>query len=459
MQISTDAILEHAAALAALNGVEPGSLTGDEASEWLGALAHVRTSAEAIMATLARRVEELSTVEAGGNRYARAKGFAGAPSLVAQKGQMSTGEASRLLSLGKTMADADAGLGAEGLVVGESGGEYCDSEVPFGTVSRAVAAGVLASEKAAMIRGLLETLSAPTVRLEQSLVKVGMRIEAKELARRCDRELAADHEALRDRDRRHKRRRYATFFRDVDGMVGFRGRLDAVTAAPFVTWIEGEVRKQMSTERELPDGERRDEGQIRADAFAAMANHAMGCQDPASGTKTVMVVEVTKEHLEAGVGAATCHGLSAPISVEALRQLAVDLAIMPAVMGGAPLPMILGRATRCFTLPQRIAIAVRDKGCAKCGAPVNRCDVHHIQFWSLAGLSNIDNGVLLCVGCHHRLHDYGWEIQAFEGHVWFRPPASTDSAREWIPALATPLDAPAPGTAPPLGRRPAPASA
>ncbi len=192
------------------------------------------------------------------------------------------------------MADADAGLGDDVLLVGstvEGGGE---PRVLFEALTRTVAGGTLAPEKAAMIRQLLETLSAPTIDLERSLVNLAKRLPAPELARRCDRELEADHEALRDRDRRHKARRYAAFFRDSDGMVGFRGRLDAVTAAPFVTWIEGEVRKQMGTERELPDGERREEGQIRADVFAAMANHAMGCQDPASGTKTVMVVQVAQ---------------------------------------------------------------------------------------------------------------------------------------------------------------------
>ena len=79
MQISTDALIEHATSVAALNGVDPGSLSGDEASDWLSALARVRTATEAVMATLARRLEELSTVDVGRDRYARAKGFAGAP--------------------------------------------------------------------------------------------------------------------------------------------------------------------------------------------------------------------------------------------------------------------------------------------------------------------------------------------------------------------------------------------
>jgi len=118
MQISTDAILEHAAAVAALNGVDPESLTGDEAAAWVGAVARIRTASEAVIAVLGRRLEELSTVDAGRDRYARSKGFAGAPTLLAQTGQMSTGEANRMLSLGRAMADADAGLGADVLLVG-----------------------------------------------------------------------------------------------------------------------------------------------------------------------------------------------------------------------------------------------------------------------------------------------------------------------------------------------------
>jgi 5-methylcytosine-specific restriction protein A len=110
---------------------------------------------------------------------------------------------------------------------------------------------------------------------------------------------------------------------------------------------------------------------------------------------------------------------------------------MPAVTGAGGLALFLGRATRFFTPAQKLAIALRDGGCARCGVPVARCDVHHIKFWSLGGPTDIDNGVLLCSGCHHRLHDFGWEIEVIAGEVWFIPPASVDPRRERIPACAT----------------------
>jgi hypothetical protein len=138
---------------------------------------------------------------------------------------------------------------------------------------------------------------------------------------------------------------------------------------------------------------------------------------------------VSKDALESGLGLAECDGLEAPVSVATLRAMAVDAEILPAVMGGSSLPLDLGRGRRLFTRAQRLALAERDGGCAKCGAPIARCDVHHIRWWSRGGGSDLANGVLLCVGCHHRLHDFGWGIEVRDGAVWFVPPSSVDPER------------------------------
>jgi hypothetical protein len=440
MQISTDALMEHAAAVASLHGVDPRNLTGDDAAAWVSALARVRTSTEALMAVLAHRIDELSNSAISHDRFARAKGFAGAPTLVAKAGQMSSGDATRLVNIGKAMASADVGRGAEGMCVGT----VMDSDVPsaqptvlYEALARGLSAGVLAAPSADMIRSLLESLTEPTIELEVSLVRFARDATIQELRGRCDRELARDNAALVARERRQRRKRYIAFFKDTDGMVGLSGRLDPVTAAPIVSWVDSQVRAQLAAERNVDESARRNEGQIRADVFSTMALHALGCEDPAFGTKTVMVVQVDRASIETGVGVAVCHGLSGPISVAALRQLAVDAAVMPAVMGGSSLPLDLGRARRLYTPAQRIAIALRDEGCAKCGAPVNRCDVHHLTFWSDDGQTDIANGLLLCVPCHHRLHDYGWGVEIEANEVWFVPPESTDPERKRQPACAT----------------------
>jgi 5-methylcytosine-specific restriction protein A len=60
--------------------------------------------------------------------------------------------------------------------------------------------------------------------------------------------------------------------------------------------------------------------------------------------------------------------------------------------------------------------------------------VHHIRWWERdRGPTDLDNGVLLCTGCHHRIHDDGWEIRVDgagrEATVWLIPPPWIDPAR------------------------------
>ena len=46
-------------------------------------------------------------------------------------------------------------------------------------------------------------------------------------------------------------------------------------------------------------------------------------------------------------------------------------------------------------------------GCACCGAPPERCDIHHVTPWETGGLTDIANGVPKCRRCHldhHRKH-------------------------------------------------------
>ncbi|MBW9122147.1 HNH endonuclease [Microbacterium trichothecenolyticum] len=60
--------------------------------------------------------------------------------------------------------------------------------------------------------------------------------------------------------------------------------------------------------------------------------------------------------------------------------------------------------------------------------------VHHIRWWMRdAGPTDLDNGVLLCESCHHRIHDNGWDIRVEgtgrQARVWLIPPAFVDPER------------------------------
>jgi hypothetical protein len=104
------------------------------------------------------------------------------------------------------------------------------------------------------------------------------------------------------------------------------------------------------------------------------------------------------------------------------------------VLGSDSAVLDWGRDKRGFTRAQKLAIALRDQGCACCGAPPSWTEVHHIRGWKRhGGRTDLSNGVLLCVACHHRLHDDGWEIEVdgvgIDARVWFIPPPWIDRDR------------------------------
>lgn len=380
---------------------------------WLARAAEVRHAADAVMASLAQRIDELSAPDVPGVRFARAKGFAGAADLVASVAALARSDAGKLVGVGRALVDPHA-----------------SHREAIGPLAQALRDGKISAEKANLIRRCLEEVPVPDPLLEGHLVDAASRMDVSGLKDRCVREVAwRGAHALEEREARQWANRSLRFFNEPDGMVTLHGKLDPVTAAPVRAILDAEVRRMLSDQRDLPTHERPTPAQAAADALAGLARHAMGCEDPAAGVKTTVVVRVSKADLETGLGLAECDGLAAPISVASLRRLAVDAEILPMVMGGSSLPLEVGRAQRLFSRTQRMAIAERDAGCAKCGAPVARCDVHHIRWWSQGGGTDIANGVLLCVGCHHRVHEFGWEINVEDGEVWFIPPAAVDPNR------------------------------
>jgi hypothetical protein len=82
-----------------------------------------------------------------------------------------------------------------------------------------------------------------------------------------------------------------------------------------------------------------------------------------------------------------------------------------------------------FTPAQRLALLERDGGCAKCHAPPEHCEAHHIRWWEQRGRTDLANGVMLCTRCHHDIHRQGWEILVTYGRVEFIPPPTIDPAR------------------------------
>ncbi|UUT35171.1 HNH endonuclease signature motif containing protein [Microbacterium elymi] len=225
-----------------------------------------------------------------------------------------------------------------------------------------------------------------------------------------------------------------------DGFLYFDGKVEIVSGAPLKTAVEELVSAAFrATKQDVVQGDddaiRPTVAQLQADALLLLAEHALGCEHddlPLNGA--TVVVRMTLQTLTDGLGLAQIDGVDKPISPKAARHLAATSGIIPVVLDGASEVMDWGREKRLFTKAQRLALAERDGGCAMCNLPVHMTKAHHLNWWLRdRGRTNIDEGVLLCESCHHRIHDNGWEIE-IEGRgvtarVWFIPPPTVDSSR------------------------------
>ncbi len=93
-------------------------------------------------------------------------------------------------------------------------------------------------------------------------------------------------------------------------------------------------------------------------------------------------------------------------------------------------PLDVGREKRLFTPAQRSAFAVRDGGCMwpGCDRPPAYCEAHHIDEWVADnGRTDTERGLLLCRYHHMLLHNLGWTITRHgTGPFILHPPPGDD---------------------------------
>ena len=91
-----------------------------------------------------------------------------------------------------------------------------------------------------------------------------------------------------------------------------------------------------------------------------------------------------------------------PVPRRILQNLTPDTELAGMIFDRAGRPLWLGRSQRLGNAAQRLAVAVRDGGCFECGAPMHRCELHHMKEWHRdRGPTDIDNMAAACRQ-HHR---------------------------------------------------------
>ncbi|KRA32471.1 MULTISPECIES: HNH endonuclease signature motif containing protein [unclassified Nocardioides] len=115
------------------------------------------------------------------------------------------------------------------------------------------------------------------------------------------------------------------------------------------------------------------------------------------------------------------------LSANAVRRLACDAEIIPAVLGSDGQILDVGRARRLVTPAIWLALVLRDRHCAFPGCtrlPI-ACDAHHVVHWADGGATSLDNLMLICRKHHTLVHNTPWTVRidpATGRPVWTRPP-------------------------------------
>ena len=94
-----------------------------------------------------------------------------------------------------------------------------------------------------------------------------------------------------------------------------------------------------------------------------------------------------------------------PVPPTVLDSISPDDRLVGAIFGGDGQPLWLGRMQRLANTAQYVAVALRDRGCVLCRAPMHRCRLHHADEWDEDwGPTDVENLVALCSSCHLWLH-------------------------------------------------------
>ena len=94
-----------------------------------------------------------------------------------------------------------------------------------------------------------------------------------------------------------------------------------------------------------------------------------------------------------------------PVPPSVFDRISPDDRLVAAIFGGNGQPLWLGRMERLANIDQYVAVALRDRGCVLCRAPMHRCRLHHVDEWDLdEGPTDIENLAALCSNCHLWLH-------------------------------------------------------
>lgn len=282
----------------------------------------------------------------------------------------------------------DRGSGVADLALGQG------LEQSWTRLAEGYAAGAVNTAQARVIAHSLEELPSDlepetVVRAEEHLVSLcadhdpkELRVLGRKILEVVAPDLAEDHDAkvLEAEERRARETTTLTMKRCGDGCTRLYAKLPEAVAARLRTYLDAYTSPRHDNVIGVQDGDDIPADRKRGQAFCALLESLDPKRVPLhGGDATTVIVTIGLDDLQQKLASAGLVG-EGPITASEARRLACTAQIIPAVLGGKPEILDLGRARRLFSPPQRKAMSIRDRHCRAEAARSPRRGVRRIIF-------------------------------------------------------------------------------
>src|SRR5680860_306417 len=485
MTTTIDGVFVELTGSLARSGISAASfaeLSDDQSENTHRAIARLSREVATYLALSAANVAARSDWQLGREGLARKKGYPSPEDYVQSLGGGGGGtkaDTRRLIEAGTMATEAQTALDrqkqADRVALEFPERPAVDVHVPwFAPLGTAVTLGTLGTESATAIRrglgepaiGVTEEMLADAVVALIAACRTLNADQAARAARHCRDSI--DAAGVASRADAMRARQYLRVFDKPDGMLHGSFELDPENGSYFKDFLLQITGPRRGGPRFVEKGEKeraqriiddpRSTDQIAAESLIEAIKVAAGA-DPGAifgRIRPSVKLVVTEEPTPAATGAVDRPSQSLPLlrngffegTPDAAPSATIDrvgcnTGFTPVLFSRDGTVLDVGREQRLFTTAQRVALALRDGGCMweNCLRPPSFAEAHHIVGWQAeGGLTNLQEGILLCSPHHLRLHNDGWRIIRTDSEYWLIPPEAADKNRTPIRLVSkTPL--------------------